>query len=111
MHDDGTLITIGELARRTGLTVRTLRFYADSGLVVPAARSDAGYRLYDDAAAARAELVRTLRELGLGVAARGAARTSRARASMTPASLRHRVQDRRRGRLGDRARGDLHEVA
>jgi DNA-binding transcriptional MerR regulator len=65
MHDDGPLITIGELARRTGLTVRTLRFYADSGLVAPVARSDAGYRLYDDAAAARAELVRTLRELGV----------------------------------------------
>jgi DNA-binding transcriptional MerR regulator len=65
MHDDGPLITIGELARRTGLTVRTLRFYADGGLVVPAARSDAGYRLYDAAATARAELVRTLRELGV----------------------------------------------
>jgi DNA-binding transcriptional MerR regulator len=65
MHDDGPLITIGELARRTGLTVRTLRFYADNGLVAPAARSDAGYRLYDAAAVARAELVRTLRELGI----------------------------------------------
>jgi DNA-binding transcriptional MerR regulator len=64
MHD-GPLITIGELARRTGLTVRTLRFYADGGLVAPAARSDAGYRLYDADAAARAELVRTLRELGV----------------------------------------------
>jgi DNA-binding transcriptional MerR regulator len=65
MHDDGPRITIGELARRTGLTVRTLRFYADSGLVAPAARSDAGYRLYDADAAPRAELVRTLRELGV----------------------------------------------
>jgi DNA-binding transcriptional MerR regulator len=65
MHGDGHLITIGELARRTGLTVRTLRFYADDGLVAPAARSDAGYRLYDADAAARAELVRTLRELGV----------------------------------------------
>ena len=65
MHDDGHLITIGELARRTGLTVRTLRFYADGGLVAPAARSDAGYRLYDADAAVRAELVRTMRELGV----------------------------------------------
>ena len=65
MHDDRRRITIGELARRTGLTVRILRFYADSGLVAPAARSDAGYRLYDADAAARAELVRTLRELGV----------------------------------------------
>jgi DNA-binding transcriptional MerR regulator len=69
MHGDGHLITIGELARRTGLTVRTLRFYADDGLVAPAARSDAGYRLYGADAALRAELVRTLRELGIDLPA------------------------------------------
>jgi DNA-binding transcriptional MerR regulator len=69
MHGDGHLITIGELARRTGLTVRTLRFYADDGLVAPAARSDAGYRLYGADAAPRAELVRTLRELGIDLPA------------------------------------------
>jgi DNA-binding transcriptional MerR regulator len=60
-------ITIGELARRTGLPVRTLRYYSDRGLVVPAGRSDAGYRLYDADAAARVALVRTLRELGVGL--------------------------------------------
>lgn len=65
MSDDATLITIGELARCTGLPVRTLRFYSDSGLVVPADRSDAGYRLYELGALARVELVRTLRELGV----------------------------------------------
>ena len=65
MPDDATRITIGALARLTGLPVRTLRFYSDSGLVAPAGRSDAGYRLYDAAAAGRVELVRTLRELGV----------------------------------------------
>jgi DNA-binding transcriptional MerR regulator len=66
VHDnDATRITIGALARLTGLPVRTLRFYSDSGLVAPAGRSEAGYRLYDGAAAARVELVRTLRELGV----------------------------------------------
>jgi DNA-binding transcriptional MerR regulator len=65
MHDDATRITIGALARLTGLPVRTLRFYSDSGLVAPAGRSEAGYRLYDGAAPARVELVRTLRELGV----------------------------------------------
>ena len=64
--DDGTeRITIGELSRRTGLAVRTLRFYSDRGLIVPAARSDAGYRLYEPDAVARVALVRTLRELGV----------------------------------------------
>jgi DNA-binding transcriptional MerR regulator len=65
MDDGMTRITIGELARRTGLPVRTLRFYSDRGLVVPTGRSDAGYRLYDDGAAACVALVRTLRELGV----------------------------------------------
>jgi DNA-binding transcriptional MerR regulator len=34
--DDGTPYSIGELARRTGLTVKTVRFYSDRGIVVPA---------------------------------------------------------------------------
>ncbi|MCX4688786.1 MerR family transcriptional regulator [Kitasatospora purpeofusca] len=66
--DGDTLLTIGDLARRTGLTVKTIRFYADSGLVPPTDRSPAGYRLYDPTALARLDLVRTLRELGLELA-------------------------------------------
>ncbi|MEU3557975.1 helix-turn-helix domain-containing protein [Streptomyces fragilis] len=61
------LLTIGRLARRTGLPVRTLRFWSDEGAVPPVARSAGGYRLYDAGSVARAELVRTLRELGLGL--------------------------------------------
>ncbi len=67
--------TIGELARRTGLPVKTIRFYSDEGLLPPTERTDAGYRLYDAAAMARLELVRTLRELGLGLADVSAALT------------------------------------
>lgn len=61
------VFTIGELARRTGLPVKTIRFYSDEGLLPPTDRTDAGYRLYDAKAMARLELVRTLRELGLGL--------------------------------------------
>ncbi|MFL6126452.1 MerR family transcriptional regulator [Actinophytocola sp.] len=60
-------LTIGELARRTGLTTRTIRFYSDEGLLPPAHRTEAGYRLYDGASLARLELLRTLRELGIGL--------------------------------------------
>jgi DNA-binding transcriptional MerR regulator len=68
MDDDGTArIPIGELARRTGLPVRTLRFYSDRGVVVAAGRSEAGYRLYAPEAVARVALVRTLRELGVAL--------------------------------------------
>ncbi|WP_239162132.1 MerR family DNA-binding transcriptional regulator [Acrocarpospora phusangensis] len=51
--DGGTLYTIGALARRTGLTVKTIRFYSDAGIVPPTGRSPAGYRLYDLHALAR----------------------------------------------------------
>ncbi|SEK69048.1 MerR family transcriptional regulator [Nonomuraea pusilla] len=63
--DGETLHPIGELARRTGLTVKTIRFYSDRGLVPPAGRSAAGHRLYGPDAVARLRLVRTLRALGL----------------------------------------------
>ncbi|WP_377268903.1 MerR family transcriptional regulator [Peterkaempfera sp. SMS 1(5)a] len=63
--DGDTLYSIGELARRTGLTVKTIRFYSDRGIVTPTHRSPAGYRRYDTDAKARLDLVRTLRQLGL----------------------------------------------
>jgi DNA-binding transcriptional MerR regulator len=63
--DGDTRYSIGDLARRTGLTVKAIRFYADCGLVPPTDRSPTGYRRYDTEAAARLDLVRTLRELGL----------------------------------------------
>jgi DNA-binding transcriptional MerR regulator len=67
MSTDTELFTIGQLAARTGLTARTVRFWSDAGLVPPAGRSAGGYRLYDAEAVARLDLVRTLRELGLGL--------------------------------------------
>ncbi|TDD19708.1 MerR family transcriptional regulator [Nonomuraea diastatica] len=63
--DGERLFTIGELALRTGLTVKTIRFYADRGIVPATHRNHAGHRLYDLDALARLELVRTLRGLGL----------------------------------------------
>ncbi|MGW2378151.1 MerR family transcriptional regulator [Kitasatospora sp. NPDC001683] len=66
--DGDTLFTIGDLARRTGLTVKTIRFYSDTGIVPPTDRSAAGYRLYDINALTRLDLVRTLRDLGLDLA-------------------------------------------
>lgn len=66
--DSGTHYTIGELARRTGLPVRTIRFYSDSGLVPPVDRSPAGYRHYDLDALHRLDLVRTLRDLDVDLA-------------------------------------------
>jgi DNA-binding transcriptional MerR regulator len=55
---------IGELSRRTGVPVRTIRFYSDSGLL-SAERSESGYRTYGEEAVTQLELVRTLRSLGI----------------------------------------------
>jgi DNA-binding transcriptional MerR regulator len=60
-------MTIGQLSLRSGVPVRTLRFYADAGVLPEAGRSAAGYRLFGPDAVARARLVRTLRELGVGL--------------------------------------------
>jgi len=58
-------LTTGELARCAAVTVRTVRWYSDQGLLSPCCRSAAGYRLYACEALARLELIRTLREVGL----------------------------------------------
>jgi DNA-binding transcriptional MerR regulator len=60
-------LTVGQVARRVGVSARTVRFWSDEGLVEPVGRSASGYRTYDAAAVARLDLVRTLRELGLGL--------------------------------------------
>ncbi|MFI7448008.1 MerR family transcriptional regulator [Nonomuraea sp. NPDC049714] len=65
--DDNELYPIGDVARRTGLSVSAIRFYADAEVIAPTDVTDAGYRLYDIQAIARLELVRTLRELGAGL--------------------------------------------
>jgi DNA-binding transcriptional MerR regulator len=56
--------TVGELAKHTGVTVRTLHHYDEIGLVTPSARSAAGYRLYEDGDALRLQQVLFFRELG-----------------------------------------------
>jgi uncharacterized protein (TIGR03086 family) len=61
------LFSIGDLARRTGMSVKMIRYWSDAGVVPPTGRTHAGYRRYDAAAVARLELVRTLRDLGLSL--------------------------------------------
>ncbi len=61
-------LKIGELARRSGLTVRTLRHYDDIGLLTPSSRSYAGYRLYAKADVARLHRIQALRRLGIALA-------------------------------------------
>ncbi|MBP6337799.1 MAG: SAM-dependent methyltransferase [Vitreoscilla sp.] len=62
------LLKVGELARRTGLTVRALHHYDSIGLLRPSARSESGYRLYGRADVARLHGIQTLRCMGLSLA-------------------------------------------
>lgn len=65
---DSTRMTIGELAARTGVAVRTIRFYCDAGLL-DVGRTAAGHRVFDGTAAERLALLRRLRAVGIGLAA------------------------------------------
>lgn len=62
------MMTIGELSRRTGVSVKILRRYDSRGLLYSAGRSPANYRLFDESALWCVEVVTGLRELGLTVA-------------------------------------------
>ena len=64
MPSDG-LLGVAEVGRRTGLSRKALRHYEELGLVSPATRTDAGYRLYDGEALRRIELVNRAKVLGL----------------------------------------------
>lgn len=55
---------IGEVATRTELSLRTIRHYEETGLVVPSARSRGGFRLYTEADVARLMVIRRMKPLG-----------------------------------------------
>jgi MerR family transcriptional regulator, thiopeptide resistance regulator len=60
-------LKVGELARRTGLTVRTLHHYDEIGLLRPSLHTESGHRLYTAADVARLQQVRSLRQLGFSL--------------------------------------------
>lgn len=57
--------TIGELAKRTGVTVRSLHHYDEFGLLTPSGRTNAGYRIYTDDDVSRLHKVLAYRDIGL----------------------------------------------
>jgi len=62
-------LTIGKLAKRTGVPPKTIRFYESEGLIRPPRRSQAGYRLYGEADVQRLRFVKQARLLGLDLPA------------------------------------------
>jgi DNA polymerase III sliding clamp (beta) subunit (PCNA family) len=94
-------LSIGECARRAGLSVSALRFYGDRGLLPPASVDpDTGYRAYGEHEVAVAVTIRDLRRLGMpltGVAAYLGAAPARRQALLDAhlAGLEHRLRDAR----------------
>jgi len=58
---------IGEVAERVGLSLRTIRYYEEIGLIAPSARSQGGFRLYLEADVARLQLVKDMKPLGFSL--------------------------------------------
>jgi len=60
-------LKIGEVASRSGLTVKTIRFYCDQGLIRPSGRSEGGYRLFGAEVFTELALIRTLKGMEIAL--------------------------------------------
>ena len=58
---------IGEVAERVDLSLRTIRYYEEVGLIAPSARTQGGFRLYTEADATRLQLVKDMKPLGFSL--------------------------------------------
>ncbi len=63
MIKEGAYLQIGEVAERTSVTQRTLRFYEEKGLLKPPSRMEGGFRLYSEDDVSRVEQIRQLQKL------------------------------------------------
>ena len=61
------MLTIGQLAKRAKIRTSTLRYYEDEGLLAPTGRTDAGYRLYDEAAEQTLRFIQRAQRLGFAL--------------------------------------------
>ena len=65
--DTLAMLKVGELARRTGKSVRAIHLYEELGLLTPAVRSKGGFRLYSARAVNRIELIQKLQDMGFSL--------------------------------------------
>ena len=61
------MMTVNEVSKLTGVSVRTLHYYDEIGLLAPAVTTAAGYRLYDDTSLARLQQILLFRELAFSL--------------------------------------------
>lgn len=65
--DTLSMLKVGELARRTGKSVRAIHLYEELGLLTPAVRSKGGFRLYPARAVTRIEWIQKLQDMGFSL--------------------------------------------
>jgi DNA-binding transcriptional MerR regulator len=90
-------LKIGEVAKRTGVGIETLRFYERQGLLGRPARTESGYRLYDESIVEQLEFIRRAQSLGFTLA-EIARITNESRAGNSPCA---EVREIVRGRLAE----------
>jgi DNA-binding transcriptional MerR regulator len=114
--EQAVLLKIGEVAEQVGLSLRTIRFYEEEGLVVPQARTSGGFRLYGEAVVARLRLIKRMKPLGFSVEEMGEVLTaldSLDAAATTPERRAELVAqvDAQRDRVGERVADLLAKAA
>jgi DNA-binding transcriptional MerR regulator len=65
--DGVVMMQIGEVAERVGLSLRTVRYYEEMGMIEPQTRTDGGFRLYTDAHVDRLMLIKCMKPLGFTI--------------------------------------------
>jgi DNA-binding transcriptional MerR regulator len=68
VHARTPLLKIGEVSKRSGVGIETLRFYERLGLLGRPSRTESGYRLYDDATLERLDFIKRAQVLGFSLA-------------------------------------------
>jgi DNA-binding transcriptional MerR regulator len=94
---DEAMLQIGEVAERVGLSLRTVRYYEETGLIKPEMRTEGGFRLYTEAHVDRLSLIKRMKPLGFTVQEMCELLDARD-------AVRDRADENARGRLADFAR-------
>lgn len=94
-------LKIGAVARRSGVSVKTIRFYCDEGLIQPVGRSDGGYRLFNEEVLVDLSLIRTLRAMEIPLQDVGQILTSRRSGVCTCGALQARIRVKA-GEIGEK---------
>ena len=58
-------LTIGQVAKATGINAKTIRYYEEAGVAPPPQRSQSGYRMYSETDVRRFDLIRRARSLDM----------------------------------------------